>query len=319
MARAAEILRGGGLVAFPTETVYGLGARADAREAVLGIFRAKGRPQENPLIVHVADRAQAAALAGGWSDEAEQLARAFWPGPLTLVAPFAAGSVAAEVVAGGDTVALRVPSHPVARRLLLACGLPLAAPSANTSTSLSPTTADHVCKSLGGRIDAVIDGGACDRGIESTIVDVSARPPRLLRYGAVALTDIERALGSVGAVVDLADRSHRPGERLAAPGGYERHYAPRARVVLVEAGAVADEVRARRTRGEVAGALERAPGSAIDPPSAVLPGDVEGYAAALYAALHRLDDAGCDVIVVSLPPGVAAWAAVQDRLRRASC
>lgn len=328
LARAADLLRDGRLVAFPTETVYGLGARADEARAVAAIFAAKGRPSQNPLIVHVASVEAARALAAAWSDEAERLARAFWPGPLTLVLARRQGAVADAVAAKGPTVAVRVPEHPIARALLEAAAVPVAAPSANRSTAISPTSAAHVLKSLGGRIDAVLDGGVTGHGIESAIVDVSGAEPSLLRHGALPF-------GALAAQVPLVDRAGGAapeGTRLVAPGGYARHYAPSAMVVRVPAEAAIDEARARLDeaassgQGKVGllawGALGReAAREAISTTGAqieALPGDPAGYAAGLYAALHRLEDAGCAVIVIAEVPTDAAWAAVRDRLRRAS-
>lgn len=316
IARAADRIRRGGLVAFPTETVYGLGARADDADAVRAIYAAKGRPPGNPLIVHVADAAAAREVAASWPDAAERLAATFWPGPLTLVVARreGEGGVVADAAAGGPTVALRVPAHPVALSLLEAARVPIAAPSANRSTAISPTTADHVLKSLGGRIDLVIDGGPTGFGIESSIVDATSAPAVLLRHGAVPLS----AIAALTPVVDAAAGVVAEGERARAPGGHARHYAPRARVALVPAGAVHGEVMERRARGERAGSLERAPGTVDGPPREVLPDDPAGYASGLYAALHRLEDAGCDVIVIARAPDGGAWAAVRDRLTRAS-
>lgn len=324
IARAAEILRRGGLVAFPTETVYGLGARADDAEAVQRIFRAKGRPPGNPLIVHVEGAAAAAKLASPWSEEAARLAAAFWPGPLTLVVPRRSESVPPEVTAGRPTVAIRVPAHPIARALLEACELPIAAPSANRSTSISPTTADHVLKSLDGRIDLVIDGGPTGHGIESTIVDMTSSPAVILRLGALPLSAIQRVVPAVerGHIV------HDPSTAAAAPGMYARHYAPRSRVLIVPRERAAAEARALRDRGEAVGMLLMAEPLPADIDSLlgeragllveVLSADPAGYAAGLYAALHRLEDAACDSIVIEEVPGDPAWAAVRDRLRRAS-
>jgi L-threonylcarbamoyladenylate synthase len=314
LKHAAELLRRGRLVAFPTETVYGLGARADESAAVRGIFEAKGRPSQNPLIVHVATLAEARALSTRWTEAAETLARAFWPGPLTLVVEAKPGALAGEVTAFGPTVALRIPAHPVALALLAEVALPLAAPSANRSTSISPTTADHVLKSLDGRIDLVLDGGPTGFGIESTIIDVTSAPAVLLRPGAVPLASI----AALVAVVDRGPVVVAPGELARAPGGLLRHYAPRARVTLRPPENVRDEVLARRVAGEHVGALERAPGSVDEAPCERLPDDPAGYAEGLYAALHRLDDLGCDAIVIAEPPQDRRWDAVRDRLRRAS-
>jgi L-threonylcarbamoyladenylate synthase len=314
IARAAEILRAGGLVAFPTETVYGLGARADDPRAVRRIFEAKGRPAGNPLIVHVADIAVARQLAAAWPDEAERLARAFWPGPLTLVVARRRDRTTDEVAAGGPTVAIRVPAHPVARALLAATALPIAAPSANRSTEISPTTADHVEKGLAGRIEAILDGGPTDRGIESTIVDVTRSPAELLRPGSIPVE-------ALAALVPLRVRAGlvvAPGDRARAPGAHARHYAPRARVVLVPPAAVREEVARAAQTGAVAGALEYGIATVAGPRAELLPDDPAGYAAGLYAALHRLEDAECEVIVIADVPVGAGWDAARDRLKRAS-
>jgi L-threonylcarbamoyladenylate synthase len=327
--RAAAILRAGGLVAFPTETVYGLGARADAEAAVRKIFEAKGRPPGNPLIVHVRGAAEAAGLAAEWPSSADRLAATFWPGPLTLVLERRPGRVADAVTAGGSTVALRVPAHPIARALLEASGISIAAPSANRSTSISPTTADHVLKSLDGRIDAVLDGGPTGYGIESTILDITSLPANLLRQGAIS----EAEIAAVVPVIDRSGAEVSLGERARAPGMHARHYAPRARVIVAAPGEAASEARAARSKkGAVkigalaiaasADAVELAALSEGEEPLCawieILPAGAPGYAAGLYAALHRLDDAGCDWLIVTAVPGEPAWAAVRDRLRRAS-
>ncbi len=197
IARAAEILRGGGLVAFPTETVYGLGANALDPAAVDRIYAAKGRPSFNPLIVHVADADHVLDVAAAWPDNAERLARAFWPGPLTLVLP-KRPEVPSSVTAGLDTVAVRVPSHPVARALLVAAGIPIAAPSANRSSEVSPTTGAHVEKSLGDAVDLILDAGPTLVGIESTVVDLTFDPPAILRPGIITREDLALVIGEIG-------------------------------------------------------------------------------------------------------------------------
>lgn len=320
IADAAAVLRAGGLVAFPTETVYGLGARADRAEAVRGIFEAKGRPAQNPLIVHVADVAHARALVEEWPATAELLAAAFWPGPLTLVLRRRAGAVVDEVTAGGLTVAVRMPSHPVAHALLVAAGVPIAAPSANRSATLSPVTADHVLKSLEGRIDLVLDGGRTPQGIESTIVDVTRSPAVLLRHGALSLAAIE----AIAVIVDHGAAVTEVGGRALAPGSQERHYAPRARLHLAPGGLARSLVEGCRGAGERVGVIARAGVEPASHPASEgvrrveLPDDAAGYAAGLYAALHELDDAACDAIVVEAVPDAPAWAAIRDRLRRAA-
>ncbi len=314
IARAAAVLRGGGLVAFPTETVYGLGANALDPAAVVRIFAAKGRPATNPLIVHVAGIEETRALVTAWPEAAEHLATRFWPGPLTLVLPRSA-AVPDLVTAGGPTVALRVPRHPIALALIRAAALPIAAPSANRSTSLSPTRAEHVLRGLEGRIDLLLDGGPTAGGIESTVLDVTTDPPRLLRPGLVTPAEIEAAIGSI----------QRPGEvptagALRSPGMLERHYAPATPLEGVEGsawGRVEELLRAGQRVGWVAftgeGGQEREGLVTIE-----MPRDPAGYSAGLYAALHALDRAGVDRIVVSLPPDGQAWLAVRDRLQRAS-
>src|SRR5262245_36228416 len=301
---AAAILRGGGLVAFPTETVYGLGADALNEAAVRRIFEAKGRPTFNPLIVHVADAAQADRVAV-WNERAERLAARFWPGPLTLVLPRRA-AVPDAVTGGGPTVAVRQPGHPLARALLAAAGVPLAAPSANRSGRLSPTTADHVLADLDGRIDAVLDGGPTTAGIESTVLDLSSVTPRLLRPGPILPADLEALTGPI-------ERGPAPAVgAMPSPGMLERHYAPRTPLVLASADGAA---RVASLGGRV-GLLTHhdAEGEAVER----LPADPRGYAAGMYAALHRLDHLGLTRIVVAAVPDGEEWLAVRDRLRRAA-
>jgi L-threonylcarbamoyladenylate synthase len=316
IARAAAVLRGGGLVAFPTETVYGLGANALDAAAVLRIFAAKGRPANNPLIVHVAEAKKAREVVADWPPTADRLAAHFWPGPLTLVLPRGA-AVPDAVTAGGPTVAVRVPAHPVARALIEAAGVPVAAPSANRSSRLSPTTAEHVLRSLGGRIDLLLDGGPTAGGLESTVLDLTTAPPRLLRPGLIAPGDLEAVLGPIRrpGAADSAESGPLP-----APGLLPRHYAPRA---VLEC--VADDSRARAAelahRGVRVGwlpfALVTEPGPA-GVATVVMPRTAAEYAARLYAVLHDLDEAGVERVVVELPPDAEEWLAVRDRLRRAA-
>lgn len=331
IARAAEVLRCGGLVAFPAETVYGLGADALNEAAVRRIFEAKGRPAANPLIVHVADVAAARGLAAEWPAMAERLAARFWPGPLTLVLwkqPF----VPDVVTGGGPTVAVRVPAHPVAQALLRATGRPLAAPSANRSSRLSPTTADHVLRDLAGRIELVLDSGPTPGGIESTVLDVTASPPLILRPGPIAPRELHAVVGEVR-VLERATQSGRlgeqpgelPGEPMRSPGLLSRHYAPRARLELVPPG---DPARLREliAGGSKVGWLGFGAGgpAAIEIREAdritrvTLPACAAEYAARLYAALHALDACGVDVILVERPPEGEEWLAVRDRLQRAA-
>jgi L-threonylcarbamoyladenylate synthase len=316
LARAAAVLRRGGLVAFPTETVYGLGANALDADAVRRIFAAKGRPSYNPLIAHVADAAAARELVTAWPDAAEQLAAAFWPGPLTLVLPKRA-IVPDVVTAGLDTVAVRVPAHPVAHALLVAAALPIAAPSANRFTQLSPTTAAHVERALGEGVDLILDGGPTSVGIESTVLDLSGARPVLLRPGSIALEELERIVGPLERPMAAgAAEAPRP-----SPGMLDRHYAPRAELRIFDQASREDAIeRAQRAaaEGRTVGALLLAP---LDAPIAhpvAMPHDPTGYAAALYATLHELDALGCDLVLVEAVPAGGAWAGVRDRLQRAA-
>lgn len=290
IARAARILQGGGLVAFPTETVYGLGANALDEIAVKAIFSAKGRPGTNPVIVHISEIEQVPRVAGAWPDVAAKLAAKFWPGPLTLVLP-RRPEVPDAVTAGGPTVAVRCPNHAVARALIRAAGVPLAAPSANRSTELSPTRAEHVLKGLNGRIDAILDGGPCPGGLESTVVDLTDGV-RILRPGLVTAAMLKAVVGPLmlGSVEGAIAKS---------PGQMAKHYSPRTPVVLVN-----DVEEARRLEGERSFVFE-------------LGNDPERAAAVLYAKLHELDDGRFDRIVIALPPELPEWAAIRDRLMRA--
>lgn len=293
---AAEVLRAGGLVAFPTETVYGLGANALDAAAVARVFEAKGRPSTNPVIVHVASASDVLNVCAEWPATAARLAERFWPGPLTLVVP--KGLAVPEIVtAGGNTVAVRCPNHPVARALIEAAGVPVAAPSANRSTELSPTRAEHVVKSLNGRIDFVLDGGPCSGGIESTVVDVTGSVPRVLRPGLISAPQIAEVVGrvEVGASAEGVARS---------PGQMARHYSPRTPLVLVvNADAAQEQLKGQGLRA-IAVRFAR--------------DDPERFAAELYATLHALDAESWDRIVIELPPDTPEWAGVRDRLMRAA-
>ena len=317
IAAAAAILRAGGLVAFPTETVYGLGADALDPAAVRRIFEAKGRPSFNPVIVHVANTEQARRLARRWPAHAARLANRFWPGPLTLVLPKDV-AVPDIVTAGLDAVGIRVPAHPVALALLRAADLPVAAPSANRFTQLSPTTADHVAAAMGDRVDLLLDGGPATVGIESTVVDLTGPQPRLLRPGMVSVAELEEL---VGPLLHTAADPAGDAPRLS-PGQVERHYAPRATLLLLTR-AELEELADRRGRGETGrtslGAVLYSDARAPQHSQVVrLPAQADGYASGLYAALHQLDAAGCDRILVELPPEEPQWNAVHDRLRRAA-
>ncbi len=324
--RAADVIRSGGLVAFPTETVYGLGANALDEAAVAGIYRAKGRPEYNPLIVHVADAGAARSIVTAWPDAAERLAAAFWPGPLTLVLP-RHSRIPAMVSAGLSTVAVRVPAHPVAAALLRAAGVPIVAPSANPSMAVSPTRAEHVVKGLGDRVDLVLDGGPTGVGIESTVVSLAGGRPVILRPGALSADQLRTVVGEIGTAA--APGPGRDDDARPSPGMLDRHYAPRAAVVLFDPPAdTAALERARRVaaRGGVVCGLVRdaaalGPETTGDAPFRELvrmPPDPKGYARDLYAALHRMDDMGCELLLVEAVPDSAAWAGVRDRLARAA-
>lgn len=317
---AAELLRAGRLVAFPTETVYGLGAHAMDPAAVARIFEAKGRPAYNPLIVHVAAADDVHRVASEWPAAARDLARAFWPGPLTLVVP-KRPEVPDAVTAGLPAVAVRVPSHPVAQALLAAADIPVAAPSANRSTEVSPTRAAHVERSLGDVVSMILDGGATTVGIESTVVDVTGARPLLLRPGGISRTALEAVVGPV-----LARDASPSGEvPRSSPGLMDRHYAPRARVVLFDGASgplVADQMAAARRSGGRIGSLtwsgRAAPVAAGSDLHLELPADPAGYARGLYAALHEVDGAGCALVAIEVPPDGDEWEGIRDRLRRAS-
>ena len=302
---AVARLVAGELVAFPTETVYGLGALALDPAALRKIFAMKGRPPTHPLIAHVLDAAQAATLTTAWDARAQALAARFWPGPLTLVVP-RAPSVPAELSGGKPTVAIRAPAHPLARELVRRVGQPLAAPSANRYQSLSPTTAAHVARAFADEDLLIVDGGPCAAGLESTVLDLTVSPPAVLRPGALPVAVLRALVPEVvtaAGVVDDEAARHSPGQDAI-------HYAPRARLVLgtrQEALAVPGAALVLRGRGEAA-----------RPDAIVLPDDAAGYGAALYATLHALDDAGARVIAVESPPDDEAWLAVADRLRRAA-
>ncbi|MGI6245278.1 MAG: L-threonylcarbamoyladenylate synthase [Pseudochelatococcus sp.] len=307
IARAAELLRAGELVAFPTETVYGLGADATSGEAVARIYAAKERPRFNPLIAHYPDR-DSAARDGRFDDAAERLARAFWPGPLTLVVPKSAGCAISDLAGAGlDSVALRVPSHPLARALLAETGRPVAAPSANRSGRVSPTCAAHVLADLDGRIAAVLDGGTTDVGVESTIVSCVGARPALLRPGGVTRETIAAVLG-------FAIDEPRSADTAApvAPGQLASHYAPRARVRL-NANAIAPGEAALLFGAPLPGTEQAAAHVNLSES-----GDLGQAAARLFASLRALDRPGIACIAVAPVPGVGLGEAINDRLKRAA-
>lgn len=313
VAEAARILAGGGLVAIPTETVYGLAADATNARAVAGIYAAKSRPAFNPLIAHLPGAA-AAMEHGLFDDVARRLAQAFWPGPLTLVVPVAAGSPICDLArAGLATVGLRVPAHPVARALLTAVGLPLAAPSANRSGHVSPTSADHVLSDLDGMIDAVLDAGPCEVGVESTIVACLHEGPRILRPGGIPREAIAACLGdgAVLAAMSEADAEDRDDPPLA-PGMLASHYAPNARLRLDAAAPQAGEAWLGFGPDPVA-AMETTARFNLSPS-----GDLLEAAANLFSGLRTLDRTGVDRIAVAAIPADGLGEAIRDRLARAA-
>ena len=330
LAQAAEILRSGGLVALPTETVYGLGANALDPAAVARIFAAKQRPAWDPVIVHItgetADNPMLRTLAAEIPDAARKLIAAFWPGPLTLLLPRSA-AVPDAVTAGRPLVGIRMPAHPVAFALIREAGVPIAAPSANLFGHISPTTAAHVLDDLDGRIDAILDAGPTEHGVESTVLDPCQSPMVIYRPGAITAAQIRAVAGPVEVFQPAGPLTPAPREALPSPGVGLRHYAPRAHLVLVE-----DSFN--RLPGALAKAATQHSSQRIglmlpDELAAQAPSSVEIFpwgrwaapeelASRLYAGLRALDAAGCDVILCPLPPADGLGAAIRDRLRKAA-
>jgi L-threonylcarbamoyladenylate synthase len=302
---AVRILRSGGIVAFPTETVYGLGADATNATAVAKLYAVKRRPADHPVIVHFDSAERAFTWARDVPEAARVLAKHFWPGPLTLILERSAR--AKDFITGGqDNVGVRVPAHPVAHELLAAFGSGIAAPSANRFGHVSPTTAAHVREDLGDDVDLVLEGGPSKVGIESTIVDLSRGAPVVLRPGKITQRDIEAALG--------APLAAKAPEVPRHPGGLERHYSPRTPARLVPAHELDREIA--RLQDKVAVLAFSRPDERVDY-WLRMPRDAQAYAQKLYAALRELDSAGCEAILIETPPDTPEWAAVQDRLRRA--
>jgi L-threonylcarbamoyladenylate synthase len=315
--RASELLRGGEVVALPTETVYGLAANALDERAVEKIFRIKGRPAHNPIIVHVASLEMAKRCVAAFPALAEGLARAFWPGPLTLVLP-RANVIPQMVTAGGQTVGVRWPSHPLIQAVIRECDFPLAAPSANLSSQVSPTNAAHVRKQLDGKIAAVVDGGQSSVGIESSVLDLTVSPPRILRPGMIH----HESLAAAGFPVADAGGSDQSGT-LKSPGQLKKHYAPKAKLLILRWNDDADlksKIASSNFKIENCHVIAhvRIPSPEPFARVCVIPHDVEAFARAIYGEFHHCDDAGAETIVVEAPPDGAEWSGISDRLRRAA-
>ena len=308
IAKAVELLRAGQVVALPTETVYGLGADALNSAAVARIFALKGRPAEHPLIVHLPPDEPLGNWAATVPEAARALARAFWPGPLTMILR-RAPRVPKAVTGGQDTVALRVPDHPLALALLRAFGSGIAAPSANRFGHISPTTAAHVRDEFGDAVPLILDGGPCRVGLESTIVDLSRGAPVVLRPGAIGAADIARVIGST------ADGATAAGPAPRVSGLLARHYAPRTPAELVDGGLLPERLTELAALGQTVGVL--ALGHSVGENSIALADDPAGYGRGLYAALRELDGRGFSRLLIEAPPQDESWQAVNDRLQRA--
>ncbi len=316
--RAAELLRAGEAVALPTETVYGLAANALDEKAVAKIFRIKGRPANNPVIVHVVSIEMAKRCVNHWPGNADRLAKAFWPGPLTLVLP-RAKEIPDRVAAGGATVGVRWPGHPFIQAVIRQCGFPLAAPSANLSSRISPTNAGHVRKQLGGRIPLIVDGGQSQVGIESTVLDLSVSPPQVLRPGMIHLESLAAVVGEV-----TSDKwQGTTKDPLRSPGLLEKHYSPRAKLVVLNWRDEADlkfQLVTRHLPPVTCHVIAHThiPSAETFARVSVIPHDAEAFARAIYAELHRCDEASAELIVVEAPPELPEWSGIADRLQRAA-
>lgn len=318
--RATELLRAGEVVALPTETVYGLAANALDEKAVAKIFRIKDRPANNPIIVHIASVEMAKRCVTAWPNPAEKLARAFWPGPLTLVLP-CAKEIPGRVTAGGQTVGVRWPGHPFIQAVIRECGFPLAAPSANLSGRVSPTNAEHVRKQLGDKISLIVDGGQSQVGIESTVLDLTVSPPQVLRPGMIHAESLAAVIGEVRSQKSEVNREH--GETLRSPGRLRRHYSPKARLLVLS---WRDDANLNSQLSTLNAQLldchviahTHIPSVEHFARVSVIPHDAEAFARAIYAELHCCDAAGAGLIVVETPPKSPEWSGIADRLRRAS-
>ena len=313
--RAVELLSAGEVVALPTETVYGLAANALNPEAVAKIYSIKGRPSHNPIIVHIADLPMAKRCVAAWSANAEKLANSFWPGPLTMVLP-RAENIPEIVTGGGETVGVRWPAHSFIQAVIRDCGFPLAAPSANLSNAISPTSASHVSKQLGGKLQLIVDGGASHVGIESTVIDLSLRQPRVLRPGMIHAESLAAAIGEGVLNEGAGDESMT----LRSPGMLRKHYSPKAKLLVLEW--KSDEELMSRTTHHASRthviAHTRIPSADGFAGVTVMPRDAAAFARAIYAELHRCDEAGAEVIVVEALPNLTEWRGISDRLTRAA-
>ena len=318
--RAAELLRAGDVVALPTETVYGLAANALDAGAVARIYEIKGRPAHNPIIVHVASVEMAKRCVTDWPSSADKLARSFWPGPLTLVLP-RSKEIPDAVTAGGPTVGVRWPSHPFIQAVIRECGFPLAAPSANPANRVSPTTAEHVLKDLGGRLRLIVDGGQSQVGIESTVLDLTLDPPRVLRPGMIHEESLAAALGNMRfQISNFKSSSAGP---LRSPGLLRKHYAPKAKLMILDWRDEADlKSQIANRKSQIAKchviAHTRIPAGEGFARVSVIPRDAAAFARAIYAELRRCDEVGAALIVVESLPDAADWRAIADRLGRAA-
>jgi L-threonylcarbamoyladenylate synthase len=315
--RAVELLRAGEVVALPTETVYGLAANALDEKAVAKIFQIKGRPANNPIIVHVAGNEMAKLCAENFPAPAEKLSKSFWPGPLTLVLP-RAKKIPGNVTAGGETVGIRWPSHPFIQAVIRECGFPLAAPSANLSGQISPTNAEHVRVQLGGKIPLIVDGGQSQVGIESTVLDLTVSPPQILRPGMIHAESLAAAVGNIEHSTLNIQHS-----KLKSPGLLEKHYSPNAKLLVLNWKHDAD-LRFQLSTCNLQPATcfiiahTTIPSGENFADVSVMPHDAEAFARAIYAELHRCDAAGAKIIIVEALPETPEWSGIADRLRRAS-
>ncbi len=319
--RAAELLRGGEVVALPTETVYGLAANALDAAAVEKIYEAKGRPKHNPIIVHVSNLEMAKDCTSTWPETATKLAKSFWPGPLTVVLP-RSKKIPAVVTAGGDTVGIRWPSHPFIQAVIRECGFPLAAPSANRANEISPTNAEHVRKSLGEKVQLIIDGGQSQVGIESTVVDLTATPPQVLRPGMIHEESLAAAL-ELPIAPASRDRLPIGSGSLKSPGLLKKHYAPKAKLVILnwqsekELKLLTSHFSLLTSQVHIIAHTNIPSGENFGRVS-VIPHDAEAFARAIYAELHRCDEEGAKLIVVESLPAGFEWRGIADRLTRAA-